>query len=246
MWTVKNKARTGVLGEAVRTRVKLIHWGQQVSEAGSHMDITSLSSVPVTPQTTGSSAGRTAANGVSGAAAVANVPDTSRIAPTYISPALSYDPSTHLVITQYRDTETGKVRLQIPAEKVVETYRRIAAYGAAAVPNAAGITGPIPGTPGTTGSSGTATTTTGVPGSVPASGGIKPPWAATSNGQNTTTVTGLAVKAATFDSTAALMASLPPTALANQVAQATLNAAASSVAASLPHKVTGAVSTAAS
>jgi len=58
---------------------------------------------------------------------------------SYISPHVQYDAKTHLEITQYRDPETGKVRLQIPAEKVVEAYRRIASYGAAAQTSAASL-----------------------------------------------------------------------------------------------------------
>ena len=47
---------------------------------------------------------------------------------SYVSPFGRYDYSSHLEILQFRNAETGKVTLQIPSERVVDAYRRVAAY----------------------------------------------------------------------------------------------------------------------
>jgi hypothetical protein len=202
------------------------------------MDIASLSSASVISQPTGSLAGRAvgssaSSSGSSATSTSANTAgtDSPRVAASYISPSLSYDPTTHLLITQYRDTETGKVRLQIPAEKVVDAYRKIAAYGAAAIPNAAGVTAPVS---GTNTSTNTATTAGGL--GLSSTNGATSPWGITGTSLTTGTISGVAVKTAAFESSAALMASLPPTAMASQLAQTTLGTASGSVSASLGGK----------
>jgi len=188
------------------------------------MDITSLSSVSLARQPTINPVGRAADTG-SGAAASASTtpsPDATKAAPAYISPYLSYDPTTHLLITQYRDADSGKVRLQIPAEKVVEAYRRIAAYGAAAVPNAAGVTAPVSGPLGAgTGTAGGQTTGTTGTGTGTGTGW----WGTGLAAQTGNTVSGVAAATTAFDASAALMESLPPTAMA--IAQASQDAAGS-------------------
>ncbi len=53
---------------------------------------------------------------------VAEVPvGTSQI--RYISPVVQLDPEAGLAVLRMRDTESGDVRVQIPAEKVVREYR---------------------------------------------------------------------------------------------------------------------------
>ena len=47
---------------------------------------------------------------------------------SYVSPFGRYDYTSHLEILQFRNAETGKVTLQIPSERVVDAYRRVAAY----------------------------------------------------------------------------------------------------------------------
>ncbi|WP_448208710.1 hypothetical protein [Azospirillum sp. sgz302134] len=42
----------------------------------------------------------------------------------YISPILRYDQMAHVAVLFFRDTDTGETRDQIPAERVVEQYRR--------------------------------------------------------------------------------------------------------------------------
>ncbi|HYE01267.1 MAG TPA: hypothetical protein VEH84_17935 [Alphaproteobacteria bacterium] len=54
-------------------------------------------------------------------AAEAASPQTDR---NFISPYLQYDQAAHIVILQVRDTSTGEVRLQYPANRVVEDYKR--------------------------------------------------------------------------------------------------------------------------
>lgn len=46
-------------------------------------------------------------------------------APFYISPAISFDPITSIVIVTFRDGETGKVREQIPPREVLERYQAV-------------------------------------------------------------------------------------------------------------------------
>src|SRR4051812_22042368 len=59
-------------------------------------------------------------------APVANAPTHIDInAPFYISPAISFDPITSIVIVTFRDGETGKVRQQIPPNEVLSRYRSV-------------------------------------------------------------------------------------------------------------------------
>jgi hypothetical protein len=46
-------------------------------------------------------------------------------APFYISPAISFDPITSIVIVTFRDAESGKVREQIPPREVLERYQNV-------------------------------------------------------------------------------------------------------------------------
>lgn len=46
-------------------------------------------------------------------------------APFYLSPAISFDPITSIVIVTFRDGETGKVREQIPPREVLERYQAV-------------------------------------------------------------------------------------------------------------------------
>ena len=41
-------------------------------------------------------------------------------APAYISPSISFDPETNIVVITYRNAETGKVREQYPPPVVVD------------------------------------------------------------------------------------------------------------------------------
>lgn len=43
----------------------------------------------------------------------------------YISPFITIDPKSGLVITQYRNSETGQLQQQYPSEKVVREYRNL-------------------------------------------------------------------------------------------------------------------------
>lgn len=62
----------------------------------------------------------------------------------YISPFITIDPSSGLVITQYRNSETGQLQKQYPSEKAVREYRNLqpaavtvsGGRGAAASPDA--------------------------------------------------------------------------------------------------------------
>jgi hypothetical protein len=55
-------------------------------------------------------------------------------APTYISPAISFDPVTNIVFFTFRNPETGKIREQIPPQAVVSRYREVEETG---IPNPA-------------------------------------------------------------------------------------------------------------
>jgi hypothetical protein len=46
-------------------------------------------------------------------------------APFYISPAISFDPITSIVIVTFRDFETGEVREQIPPREVLSRYQSV-------------------------------------------------------------------------------------------------------------------------
>lgn len=43
----------------------------------------------------------------------------------YVSPFITIDPTSGLVITQYRDSSTGELQQQYPSEKVVREYRNL-------------------------------------------------------------------------------------------------------------------------
>jgi hypothetical protein len=43
----------------------------------------------------------------------------------YVSPFITIDPTSGLVITQYRDSSTGELQQQYPSEKVVRQYRNL-------------------------------------------------------------------------------------------------------------------------
>ncbi len=43
---------------------------------------------------------------------------------SFVSPFSRYDYSSRLEILQFRDSQTGKVSLQIPSERIVDAYRR--------------------------------------------------------------------------------------------------------------------------
>ncbi len=47
-----------------------------------------------------------------------------RVTGGYISPYLRYDQMAHVAVLFFRDTDTGETKDQIPAERVVEQYRR--------------------------------------------------------------------------------------------------------------------------
>ena len=99
------------------------------------MDVRALSTVAVNRQDTGGLVGRVSDGKAASSAAVANAGagtgdasgGTSGV--TYLSPFARFDYTTHLEILQFRNPETGKVTLQVPAERVVDAYRRVAAYG---------------------------------------------------------------------------------------------------------------------
>lgn len=92
------------------------------------------------------------ASGGGGGAAGAETPRDQ-----YISPFITIDPTSGLVITQYRNSETGQLQKQYPSEKAVREYRNLqpavvsasgergAAPGARPADPAATADGPIPG-----------------------------------------------------------------------------------------------------
>ncbi|MEJ0067723.1 MAG: hypothetical protein WDO24_02140 [Pseudomonadota bacterium] len=53
-------------------------------------------------------------------------------APAFISPAITFNPVTNIVIFTFRDAETGKIREQIPPSSVVSRYVAVAETG---IPN---------------------------------------------------------------------------------------------------------------
>jgi hypothetical protein len=46
-------------------------------------------------------------------------------APAYVSPSITFDPETNIVVITYRNAETGKVREQYPPPQVVDRYREV-------------------------------------------------------------------------------------------------------------------------
>lgn len=94
----------------------------------------------------------------------------------YISPVVRYDQAAKLAVLFFRDADTGETRDQIPAERVVEEYRRAGGRSAAADASASGDspTGYQRVSAAGTGNAGTAdtgTTTTTVGTGGPSAGG---------------------------------------------------------------------------
>lgn len=95
------------------------------------MVIGSLSSIAVTRAAPSSGAAGPAPVGtpaavdatVSSSTAQPAAPPT-RVSGGYISPYLRYDQMAHVAVLFFRDTDTGETKDQIPAERVVEQYRR--------------------------------------------------------------------------------------------------------------------------
>lgn len=83
------------------------------------MEVRSVSSIPVN---------RPAASPVASAAGNTTPPVTPAEregAPGgFISPVLRYDQMARVAVLYFRDTDTGETKVQIPAERVVEEYRR--------------------------------------------------------------------------------------------------------------------------
>jgi hypothetical protein len=52
-----------------------------------------------------------------------SLPRANPNAPAYVSPAVTFDPETNIVVLTYRNPETGKVREQYPPSVVVDRYR---------------------------------------------------------------------------------------------------------------------------
>lgn len=69
---------------------------------------------PVTTPAQGGGSGGTANNG-----------GTETPREQYVSPFITIDPTSGLVITQYRDSATGELQQQYPSEKVVREYRNL-------------------------------------------------------------------------------------------------------------------------
>jgi len=95
--------------------------------------------------------------------------------PAFISPAITFDPVTDVVIFTYRNAQTGKVTEQVPPNAVVSRYRAVDETGipnptlplstpkqlvAATTPSPSGNSDSPPPPAPTTGSSGNTTTTT--------------------------------------------------------------------------------------
>lgn len=139
-----------------------------------------------TPQTASNTAGRSVS--------AASASDPVVVAGGYISPVLRYDQGARLAVIYFRDRSSGETQNQIPAQQVVEEYRRTASRlsGATAegpgtgkggvassgttTPDGAGRSAgpgfgpptssgaPSTGTPPATGAGPTGTTSTAVPG----------------------------------------------------------------------------------
>ena len=90
------------------------------------MDVSALSySTPLARAgQTGKSAAADAARSETGATGQASSPATAQPVGLYISPVLRYDQSARVAVLFFRDFDTGETRDQIPAERVVEQYRR--------------------------------------------------------------------------------------------------------------------------
>lgn len=73
---------------------------------------------------TGRNATADAARPATGANEQTAAPVAAQPAGLYISPVLRYDQSARVAVLFFRDFDTGETRDQIPAERVVEQYRR--------------------------------------------------------------------------------------------------------------------------
>ncbi|MEI6560138.1 MAG: hypothetical protein WCO00_17205 [Rhodospirillaceae bacterium] len=98
------------------------------------MIIGSLASLAVNRQDIGGvtspvSDGRTAPAAAARSTGAAGTEAAGSSGVVYVSPFARYDYTSRLEILQFRNPDTGKVTLQIPPEKVVDAYRRVAAYG---------------------------------------------------------------------------------------------------------------------
>lgn len=89
------------------------------------MDVSTIASslqVGRASATAKSAATGSAASADSGAADSASV--SAQPTGLYISPVLRYDQGARLAVLYFRDFDTGETRDQIPAERIVEQYRR--------------------------------------------------------------------------------------------------------------------------
>ena len=115
-------------------------------------------------------------------ASAASASDPVVVAGGYISPVLRYDQSARLAVIHFRDRSSGETQNQIPAEQVVEQYRRTASRVGVPTDRAAEGDGTAsfghatPGAPSTAGTSytaaatGTSTAGVGMPGAASAAG----------------------------------------------------------------------------
>ena len=92
------------------------------------MEIRSISSIAATRPVASPPAPPTEPTPAEPAVAASTTPDASeRAARTpggFISPVLRYDQMAHVAVLFFRDFDSGETRDQIPAERVVEEYRR--------------------------------------------------------------------------------------------------------------------------
>ncbi|MBP2316206.1 hypothetical protein [Azospirillum soli] len=87
------------------------------------MEIRSVSSIPANRPAAAAVASATAAP-TNAYAARSPRPDDGQSNGGFISPVLRYDQIARVAVLYYRDTDTGETKDQIPAERVVEEYRR--------------------------------------------------------------------------------------------------------------------------
>lgn len=92
------------------------------------MDVSAIaSSLQVSRASATAKSGATdpvASAGSSGASAADAASVSAQPTGLYISPVLRYDQGARLAVLYFRDFDTGETRDQIPAERVVEQYRR--------------------------------------------------------------------------------------------------------------------------
>lgn len=161
------------------------------------MEIRSVSSIPANRPAAAAVASATVSPANAYAAARSPGSNDGQSNGGFISPVLRYDQMARVAVLYYRDTDTGETKDQIPAERVVEEYRRNAvrlASGAGESPDRAGTpTGSgaaEPGasgaffTPTSDGASGVASAPATVPGyaAAPAPGGFSGAGASVSAG----------------------------------------------------------------